>query len=399
MTPVGILGGAERALVEMVSSLVAHPSAPAVSVVVGTDGPLLPVLEAAGAQVRPLLLPNRLLELGDSGVGRRLEDLVAFGGRIASASAETLRFTLRLRALVAAEGAEVVHSNGMKMHALLPFLGSDAIRVLHAHDFFSSRPVMARLLRAGAGRIDAVVAVSRAVAEDARDALALDEVDVVYNAVDTDAFSPGAARPGYLEALAGRPTDTPALRIGLVATWARWKGHGLFLEACAEVARAHPGLLLRFFLIGGPLYQTAGSQWTEGELTALAAQVGLADHLYLVPFQREMPEVYRALDVVVHASTLPEPFGMTIAEAMSCGRATVVSAAGGARELYTDGADALGYPAGKKDALAAAISKLLSNEAVRRVVAAAARQTAVAKFSRRRLGSELLALYARLRRR
>jgi hypothetical protein len=35
--------------------------------------------------------------------------------------------------------------------------------------------------------------------------------------------------------------------------------------------------------------------------------------------------VYRALDVVVHASTQPEPFGLTIVEAMACGRAVVAS--------------------------------------------------------------------------
>ena len=38
-----------------------------------------------------------------------------------------------------------------------------------------------------------------------------------------------------------------------------------------------------------------------------------------------MPAAYRALDVVVHASTRPEPFGLVIAEAMACGRALVAA--------------------------------------------------------------------------
>ena len=49
----------------------------------------------------------------------------------------------------------------------------------------------------------------------------------------------------------------------------------------------------------------------------------------------------RALDIVVHASTEPEPFGLTIAEGMASGRAVIVSAAGGAAEIVQDGVDAL----------------------------------------------------------
>ena len=49
----------------------------------------------------------------------------------------------------------------------------------------------------------------------------------------------------------------------------------------------------------------------------------------------------RALDVVVHASTRPEPFGLVIAEAMACGRAVITSASGGAAELVDAGEDAL----------------------------------------------------------
>src|SRR5262249_14978265 len=64
----------------------------------------------------------------------------------------------------------------------------------------------------------------------------------------------------------------------------------------------------------------------------------------LVPFQEDTAAVYRALDVVVHASTQPEPFGLTIAEAMSCSRPVVVARAGGAAGLFSRGPHALGGP-------------------------------------------------------
>ena len=46
--------------------------------------------------------------------------------------------------------------------------------------------------------------------------------------------------------------------------------------------------------------------------------------------------------VVVHASTRPEPFGLVIPEAMSCGRAVLATRTGGASELFDDGVQAAG---------------------------------------------------------
>ena len=52
----------------------------------------------------------------------------------------------------------------------------------------------------------------------------------------------------------------------------------------------------------------------------------------------DVPAALRALDIVVHASVEPEPFGLVIAEAMACGRPLIVSRAGGAAEIAQAGA-------------------------------------------------------------
>lgn len=66
----------------------------------------------------------------------------------------------------------------------------------------------------------------------------------------------------------------------------------------------------------------------------------------------------RALDIVVHASTQPEPFGLVIAEAMACGRAVIASQAGGAAEIIDPGENALGLPPGDAAVLAERIVQL-----------------------------------------
>jgi glycosyltransferase involved in cell wall biosynthesis len=115
-----------------------------------------------------------------------------------------------------------------------------------------------------------------------------------------------------------------------------------------------------------------------------------------VPFQADPAGVYRGLDVVVHASTRPEPFGLTIAEAMACGRAVVVSRSGGAAELFEDGVDAVGIPPRDPEALAAVVEKLVRRTTERSRLGTAARQTAVTRFGDDRYGEQLLDLYRRI---
>ncbi len=128
----------------------------------------------------------------------------------------------------------------------------------------------------------------------------------------------------------------------------------------------------------------------------MAASLGLAGRVGFVPFQTETADVYRGLDVVVHASTQPEPFGRTIAEAMACARPVIVARAGGAAELFNEGEDALGVPPGDPEALAGAIRRLVDDADLRQRIGQNARRTAVARFDRARLGPEVVEAYRAL---
>ena len=69
------------------------------------------------------------------------------------------------------------------------------------------------------------IAISRAVAADAAGVLPGLSVDCVMNAVDVGRFSPVEGRAEEL------PGGEGAVRVGLVATYARWKGQDVFLRA------------------------------------------------------------------------------------------------------------------------------------------------------------------------
>ena len=388
----GELGGAERILFDMLFSLRQAQPSWTLRLVTAGEGPLLDQVSALGVTTAVLPFPSALSRLGEAGASQATGGVLRLGLRLAWAAAPVGRYVRQLGREIRAFGPDILHTNSLKMHVLGAWAApSRTALVWHLHDYISNRPATARLLRANRRRCAAVVANSVSVARDARRVLG-DQVPIlpVLNAVDLQRFSCQGDRLD-LDRLAGLP-PAPAgvVRVGLVGTFARWKGHTTFLDA---ISRLPPDLRVRGYIIGGALYQTRGSQYTLADLQRYAASVGVSDRVGFTGFVAKPEDAIRALDIVVHASTEPEPFGLVIAEAMACGRPVIASDAGGAREIVTPGVDGLGHTPGSADDLAARIVEL-ARDADRRVrIGRAGRLTAERRFDRARLATDLLPVY------
>ncbi|MDE3174430.1 MAG: glycosyltransferase family 4 protein, partial [Gemmatimonadota bacterium] len=315
---------------------------------------------------------------------------VAF--RTAGALPAAAAYRSQLRRALAARTPDVVHTNGYKMHIMGTWSRpQSSALVWHLHDYISTRPLMARAIRVLSRRCDAGIAVSESVAADAarvwRGRL---PIRVVLNAVDLDVFAPAGSRAD-LDALAGMvPPPAGTVRVGLVATLGRYKGHDVFLDAVARLPRDLP---VRAYVVSGSLYETRGSEFSLPALRRRAEELGVADRVGFTGFVGAPADAMRALDVVVHATTVAEPFGLVIAEAMACGRAVITSAAGGAAEVVRAERDALTHRAGDPADLARAIERLATDGALRARLGANGRAAAAARFDRRRLGAEVGSLY------
>jgi glycosyltransferase involved in cell wall biosynthesis len=250
---------------------------------------------------------------------------------------------------------------------------------------------MSRLLRWHAGQCAVAIANSQSVAADVRAACPnLLRIETIYNAIDLRRFSPEGPTAD-LDALCDlTPAEPGTVRLGLVATFARWKGHRTFLKALSLLPPEAP---IRSYIIGGSIYRTTGSEHSIEKVRAEADELGLKDRLGFTGFVDDAASAMRALDIVVHASTAPEPFGMVIVEGMACGRAVVVSRAGGATEIFEDGVDAIGHPPGDAVALASKLWRLISDEAMRRQLSNAGCSTAQRTYHRDRLAREVVSLY------
>jgi glycosyltransferase involved in cell wall biosynthesis len=389
LSPIGQIGGAERVLLDLIAGIRSAEPAHELHVLTMDDGPLAEAARGLGAQVTVLVAPQSVRSLGDSGSSSVRLLWQALRGWPA-----TRQYRREFLRAIEELNPDVIHSNGLKCHGLASCAQRDRPVIWHIHDFVSARPMVARMLRRFAH--DAIpVAVSQAVADDIRKWLPASSPQMVLNGIDTDRFSPAPGDGKKLDELAGLP-EAPqgTVRVGLVAAYARWKGQDVFLRAAGKILRDDLSATMRFYIVGGPIYTTRGSQFSRDELSALAQQLGVSRQMGFVTFQNDPAPVYRALDVVVHASTKPEPFGLTIAEAMACGRAVIVSAAGGAAELFTPDYDALAIPPGDPESMAAAILRLAKDPQLRESLAQRARETAVMRFSRNRMAIAILSVYS-----
>jgi glycosyltransferase involved in cell wall biosynthesis len=284
----------------------------------------------------------------------------------------------------------------MKAHLLGAWATPAAVPVCwYLQDYVGPRPVMSRLLRAAASgrRLLAPVAISAPVAADAAAVLGR-PVAAIEPAIDLHHFAPGPGVAADLDAAAGLPPAPPgAVRVGLVATFARWKGQEVFLEA---VARLDPATPARFYVVGGPIYRRAAAQYDLGELRDRARRLGLEGRVGFTGHRDDPAAALRALDVVVHASTRPEPFGRVIAEAMACGRPVVAARDSGALgpDPDPDAGPALACPPGDPAALAAALARLIADPDLRRDLGEAGRRAALARFDRAALARRWAAVYS-----
>ena len=389
LSPSGALGGAETALLDMLAAIrEAHPDW-MLSLIAASDGPLISKA-AAHADAAALPFPPALARLGEWGTRGSIATRARLGAAFVAASGPAIGYARRLGRRLHALSPDIVHSNGLKMHLLGARVRPPrAKNVWHLHDYPSARRVTARLLASQRRRCDVMLANSDSVAADARRVFGAGvPVHTIYNSVDLNRFTPSGPRVD-LDALAGLPPLRPGgLRVGLVATFARWKGHTAFFDALAHLRQ---GLDVRGYIVGDSIYQTDASQYTQAQLRAEAQARGLGDTIGFTGKVDDVPGVLRSLDIAVHASTEPEPFGLAIAEAMACGRPVVVSRAGGAAEIARGGA--LFHEPGNSVELADRIRELAGDPDRRAALGVEGREMAVRLFSRAHLRDTLIPVY------
>jgi glycosyltransferase involved in cell wall biosynthesis len=381
VNPTAQLGGAEYSLLDLMASLDRNRFAPRL---VCPEGPLVPAAAARGIAVTSLEIPHWLAQLSLKGERSGAATLAAS----AFAAAPT---AWKLRRLAA--DAAIVHTNGNKAHLLAGLPGPRARLVWHVRDFWRKGAVERGMVRFANSQVDALIANSNAVrAHLIGMGLSRDLVHAVPNGIDAARFTPDGPVAPLRQEFAW-PANTPL--VGIVGMLARWKGQDVLLRAFAEVLRRRPDA--RCVIAGDEIYVTRGHGGFRAELQTLARDLDIEHAVAMVGYRDDVPAVLRALNVVVHASVEPEPFGRVIAEAMASGRAVIAADAGGVPEVTgRDSAAAVLVPPGDVASLSHAIVRLLGDDGEARRLGRAGRARVIESFSIAAHVDGVQALYDRL---
>lgn len=119
---------------------------------------------------------------------------------------------------------------------------------------------------------------------------------------------------------------------------------------------------------------------------------GAHDRVTFVGFTERVEDELARMLVLVHASTVPEPFGQVIVEGMAAGLTVVAAAAGGPLEIITPEVDGLVVPPGDVPALAATLRRVIADPDLRERLGASARIRAQ-DFNPEIIGRRVLAIY------
>jgi glycosyltransferase involved in cell wall biosynthesis len=269
--------------------------------------------------------------------------------------AATLPYANALRRFVTRHGVRLIHqNNGFDLGAFLASRWTGVPLVVYQRGPEWDSPLVRRL----APLVARYVANSHATRDNL---LGLGvppaRVSVGYPPIDLEMFDVDRApAPGLTRGALGIPPHVPC--VGIVGQLQEWKGHKVFIRAFRQVLLARPEAWA--CVVGGP---PAGGERYERELRDLARELGVADQMVFTGFVADVPSALQLLDVVVHASVEPEPFGRVIAEAMAMRRPVIASDEGGPREIIEHERTGLLFPRGDDRALAEDIVSLLRDPA------------------------------------
>jgi glycosyltransferase involved in cell wall biosynthesis len=177
----------------------------------------------------------------------------------------------------------------------------------------------------------------------------------------------------------------------MVGRFAPWKGQHLFVDAVGRLADR--GADAEFVLAGTALF---GEDGYERSVRDQARTSINGDRIRFLDFVDDVPRLLRNLDIVVHASVQPEPFGQVIVEAMMAGKPVIAAAAGGALDLIEDGITGRLVPPGDAAALAAAMRDLMSDPASASRMGMQARASVLERYDLRQTVAAIEKVYERV---
>jgi glycosyltransferase involved in cell wall biosynthesis len=331
-------------------------------------------------RVSPLVVfhrPNAMLEaFRRTGADVRIVDKVE-GVRLANRSAPVYRrypilyravavlqsfvnfvrfwaYVVRLAWLLRRQHVELVHLNNSvtsNHHWMMAAKLARVPCVTHERGINVQFTAMARWV---APRLDAILCISQAVKDSLIVAnVASANLRLVPNGLDPAKVVPRRSADEVRASFGIHPSRRA---IGMLGNIRYWKGQEVLVRALPAIARSFPDVICLF--VGET--SDVDREYFE-QIQRDAAELGVERHIIFTGHAANVADFLNVMELSVHASVLPEPFGRVLLEAMAMKRPVVGSGSGAVTEIVVDGETGKVFTPGDPAALAAAVCELLQD--------------------------------------
>ncbi|HUW23555.1 MAG TPA: glycosyltransferase family 4 protein [bacterium] len=216
-------------------------------------------------------------------------------------------------------------------------------------------------------------------------------ITVIHHGIDQDIYSPKVNAQAVFKkypVLRGKKVIFHPARMGLA------KGCDVSIKALRIIKERFPDVVLVLAGTKNIIDWVQSQQKDIAYMVSLVEFLGLEDNVLIDAFRlEEMPKLYAASSVCVYPSSVSEPFGLTMLEALSSGKPMVVTKTGGMPEIIKDGINGFIIPVKDFESLASRINCLLGNKELRERLGHTGRQMVEQQYTKEIVAENTLRLY------
>lgn len=230
------------------------------------------------------------------------------------------------------------------------------------------------------------ITVSRWLADDLiKEGVPSSRIRHIYDAIDLvaiDAVKTRAAGQNDLRAELGLQPDV--VLVAMVGMLVGWKGQKQFIDAVSQIDVGPTQVA--YLIVGGTPERS-----DPGYVKQLQEQVrafGLQDRVIFTGKRSDMAQILPQINIVVSASTEPEPLGLVMLEAMTNGCTFVGPAFGAAPEVVEDGVNGYLFEPKSAESMAERLTRAITTLGTNSRMSSLAKEAVRTRFSGQRCALE-----------
>ena len=205
---------------------------------------------------------------------------------------------------------------------------------------------------------DKIICISKAIETNLKENGIRNNLATIYNTIDTNDFKSKITNDSNcVRKKIGIEGHSPI--IGMVGNFHEWKGQIVVIRAVDKLRLKYKKIVC--LIIGGVSTNFKNNILYYEKVKKEIDDKKLGKNVIITGYRPDVANLINALDVMIHASIEPEPFGRVIIEGMSLKKPVIATDLGGAREIIEDGISGILVPPNSPNVLAEKIEYLLEH--------------------------------------